>query len=271
MLVSLMEYSTIILEKVDKVATITLNRPERFNAVNEQMCKELPEALKEVAQDDNIRVLVMTGAGRGFCAGADISWFRSMAKENKRTGKRFDITHALTEYRIALGNVPQPTIASINGTAVGGGITMTLGFDIRIAAEETKIVFPFVSTVGITPEFGSTYMLPRLIGIAKACELIFTGKTITGKEAKEIGLVNEAVPLANLQTATSELAKTIAAGAPLAARLTKKGLYRGLNANDVYSQLLWEEESLDTVFSTEDHEEAVKAFFEKRKPVFKGK
>ena len=175
-----------------------------------------------------------------------------------------------TRIALALRNMPQPTIASINGSAIGGGITLVLNCDIRIAAEDARITFPFVSTVGVVPELGCTYNLPRLVGIAKACELIFTGKSITGREAKEIGLVNEAVSLDDLQMVTSDMAKSIAATAPTMVQLSKKALYRGMNS-DIQSQLLLEEEELRQAYNSEEHDEAMKAFFDKRKPVFKGR
>lgn len=129
---------------------------------------------------------------------------------------------------------------------------------------------PFATGVGITPEMASTYMLPRLVGMNRACELLLTGKTITGKEAKEIGLVNDAVPSADLQTVTARLAKTIASAAPMAIQLTKKGLHQALDA-DFGKQLYWEDIALRATLQSEDHAEAVEAFFGKRKPVFKGK
>ena len=264
-----MKYSTIILEKAGGIATITLNRQEKLNAVNAQMLEEIIDAVGQVARDDTTRVLVLTGAGRVFCAGGDINWFNNVIEERKRGREIMDYS-LFTGFCVALRNTLQPTIASINGAAIGAGITMTLNCDIRIAAEEAIISFPFTSMAGIIPELSSTYALPRLVGIAKACELVFTGKSITGKEAKEIGLVNDAVPLADLQRSTSELAETIAQASAPAVQLAKRGLYQGLNA-DVYSQLLWEEEGLRSTLKSEDHEEAVQAFLEKRKPEFKGK
>lgn len=167
-------------------------------------------------------------------------------------------------------DVPYPVIAMINGMAVGWGTTLTLSCDIRIATEDARISFPFANSAGIVPEMNSTYMLTRLVGIGKACELIFTGKAITGKEAKEIGLVNAAVPLSELQTVTSELAKTIAEGAPMSMRLAKKGLYQGLET-ECYKQLLWEKAMLSVTLQSEDHAEAIEAFLAKRKPRFKGR
>jgi len=265
-----MKYSTIKLEKVNGVATIMLNRPEKGNSLNGESMYELVDVFGEISQDSSVRVVVITGAGRHFCTGADIAWFRDFTEKRRQGEEVFPPYVASTRLGLAVRNVAQPTIASINGLAIGGGITLPLGCDIRIAAEEARISFPFVSTVGIVPELGSTYTLSRLVGIAKACELIFTGKTITGKEAKEIGLVNEAVPLADLPKVTSELAKSIAEVSPTAVQLAKKGLYQGLNCG-VQNQLLWEEEGLRQTFESEEHKEALQAFFEKRKPVFKGR
>jgi len=268
-----MEYSTIKLEKTNGVATVTLNRPEKGNALNAEVLQGLEDMFAEISQDNSVRVMVITGAGRHFCTGADITWFHDIVERRERGeyGKEVSSSYMLpTRLGLALRNMPQPTIASINGSAIGGGATLVLGCDIRIAAEEARISFPFVSTVGIVPELGSTYTLPRLVGIAKACELVFTGRTITGKEAKEIGLVNEVVLLADLERVTSELAKNIAEVAPMAVQLAKKGLYQGLNS-DIQSQLLWEEEGLRRTYESEEHREAVKAFFEKRKPLFKGR
>lgn len=265
-----MDYETILVEKKENVATLTLNRPERLNALTEQLCEEVLDALNKLAKDDTIRVLVITGSGRAFSAGLDLDWARSMVEQRKQGQRAYDVPNWLTKLHLALIDMPHPTIATINGVAVGWGITMTLSCNIRIAAEDARISFPFASSVGIVPEMNSTYMLPRLVGIGKACELIFTGKTITGKEAKEIGLVNDAVPLAELQTVTSELAETIARGAPMAMRLAKKGLYQGLDA-DGYKQLLWEETTIRATLQSKDHAEAVEAFLAKRKPIFKGR
>ena len=264
-----MDYETILLEKRENIATLTLNHPERLNAFTERLCEEMLDAFNKLAKDDTIRVLIITGSGRAFSIGLDLDWAHSMIEQRKRGEKIYDVSNWATKLHLALMDMPYPVIAAINGMAVGGGITITLGCDIRIAAEDARISLPFAS-VGITPELNSTYMLSRLVGIGKACELIFTGKTITGKEAKEIGLVNDAVPLAELHAVTSELAETIARGAPMAMRLAKKGLYQGLDA-DRYKQLLWEETALRATFQSEELAEAVEAFLAKRKPIFKGK
>jgi len=264
-----MAYSTIILDKAEGIATLTLNRPEKLNSIIEPMADELMAAFNEIRQDNDVRVLIITGAGRAFSAGGDIKdAFLDRIEEVKRGGQGFDIAGWLTKACLQLRSIPQPIIASINGPAVGLGVTLSLQCDIRIASEEATMSLPFVR-VGVIPEFGSTYALPRLIGIAKACELIFTGKTITAKQAKEIGLVNEVVPASELKTATLELAKTITLGAPLAIQIAKKGFYQGLDM-DLQKQLQYEDQMLRVVADSKDHEEGVRAFLEKRRPIFKG-
>ena len=268
-----MQYSLLTLERQDGVATVTLNRPERGNALNPELQSEMENLFLELGEDNTVRVMVLTGAGSHFCTGADIEWFRSVIEKRRHGVYDREVSAGYifsTRIPLALRNMPQPTIASINGSAIGGGITLALNCDIRIAAEDARISFPFVSTVGVTPELGSTYNLPRIVGIAKACELIFTGKSITGREAKDLGLVNDAVSLDDLQTVTSDMAKSIAAAAPTIVQLSKKALYHGMNS-DIQSQLLLEEEELRQAYTSEEHDEAVKAFFEKRKPVFKGR
>ncbi len=265
-----MAYSTITLAKAEGIATLTLNRPEKLNALNETMAAELLDAVTQVGQDDDVRVLIVTGAGRAFWAGADVKeLFLKGIEQRKRGEESFDIIDWLERLCLQLRNLPKPTIAAINGHAVGIGVTLPLQCDIRIASEEAQFSMPFVR-LGLIPEFGSTYALTRLVGIAKACELIFTGKFIGAKEAKEIGLVNNVVPTAELQKTTFELAKTIAQGAPLAMQMAKKGLYQGLDT-DIQSQLRYESLAFRILLWSEDHDEGVRAFLDKRQPKFKGK
>ncbi len=265
-----MEYRTITLEKKDSVATITLNRPDRLNALIPQMADEMTDVFGAVDRDDEVKVVVLTAVGRVFCAGADLDeWFIPLARE-RRKGVPGDWTNHFAETTpVALSRVRKPVIAAINGAAVGWGCTITLPCDIRIASEEAKFSLPFVR-IGISPEMGASYFLPRLVGMGKACELILTGKMIDAKEAKEIGLVNQVVPAAELMKVTYELAASIVRLAPLALMVSKKLLNRGLDA-DLYTQLQYESYSINYLFGTEDFEEGSKAFKEKRQPVFKGK
>jgi len=251
----------VVLDKSEGIATVTFNRPDKLNAFNWEMEGEVFDAFRQVEQDKDVRVLVITGAGPAFCTGADVEeMLQETIEKGGLTGRE--------QYDLPFRNMV-PVIASINGFAMGAGLTITLQCDIRIAAEEARLSLPFVP-FGIIPEAGSTYFLSRLVGIAKACELTFTGKTITAKEAKEIGLVNEVVPLAELKEATYKLAKRIAQGPPLAMQMAKKGLYQGLEAS-IRDQIEYEKSALMTLMRTEDFQEAIKAFQEKRKPVFKGK
>lgn len=265
-----MSYKTILLEKEENVSTITLNRPDRLNAHTDEMGLEIAEALRVADTDKETRVLVITGAGRAFCAGADVKAFAEAAEARKRGEDRPSVSPSI----IGRGpwlfrNFSKPIIASINGPAMGIGLTMALACDLRIAADMATLGAIFVR-MGVMPEFGSTYNLPRLVGIAKACELVFTGKIIEAKEAFEIGLVNQVVPADQLKAATRELAASIAQWPPLAIQTSKRALYQGLDA-DLSAQLTLETMGLTSLFNTEDHAEAAKAFVEKRKPVFKGR
>jgi enoyl-CoA hydratase/carnithine racemase len=271
-----MEYQTIILEKKDNITTLTLNRPEKLNALNSQMMFELVDAAKSINQDDETMVLVITGAGRGFCSGADLSARAgnqgpSSSGEERTVREIDDITLKgfPREAPLALVGMRKPVIAAINGVAVGGGCTLTLACDIRIASEAAIFSIP-LTRVGLTLELGSSYFLSRVVGIGKACELVFTGRMINAKEAKEIGLVNQVVPADELMETTYKMASDIIKAAPLATRISKAGLYQGMNA-DLTTQLRWESLALSYLSGTGDAMEAAKAFVEKRDPIFRGR
>ena len=265
-----MDFQTIIYEQANGIGTITLNRPDRLNAWNDQVNKEVTEVVKSADADDEVRVLVITGAGRAFCAGADVRGFAQAIEERKLDrGAREPIPSMVQSLPLLMRSLRKPLIASINGAAVGVGFTIALACDIRIASEEARLGAVF-ARVGLIPEFGSTYNLPRLIGIAKACELCFTARIIGAAEAKEIGLVNQVVPASELKAATYEMASAIAQMPPISIRLAKRGLYMGLDG-EFASQLQFEATGLNICARTEDHAEGVKAFLEKRAPKFKGR
>ena len=265
-----MNYETIILEKKENVATITLNRPEKLNALNPKMRDELLDVFGVVDQDDDVRAVIITGAGRAFCAGADIQESFLAGIEEKNKGIIGNVIHDFVEVGpLALTNMSKPVIAAINGAAVGFGCTITLACDIRIASENARFGLAF-PRMGIITEFGSSYFLSRLIGMGKACELAFTARMIDAKEAKEIGLVNQVVPSSELTKTSYEMASNIAKLAPLSMRFTKKGLYKGVD-NDLATQVQYEVFANNYLRGTEDHEEGARAFLEKREPVFKGK
>ena len=271
-----MEYQTIILEKKDSITTITLNRPEKLNALNPQMMAELLDAFRSVNQDDETMVLVITGAGRGFCSGADLSARAGnqgpSPSDEERTEREIEdmtLKGFPREAPLALTAMKKPTIAAINGVAVGGGCTLTLACDIRIASETARFSIP-LTRVSFTLELGSSYFLSRVVGIGKACELVFTGRMIDAIEAREIGLVNQVVKADDLIETTYGMASDIIKAAPLATRISKAGLYQGMNA-DLKTQLRWESLALSYLRGTEDSKEAAKAFLEKRDPIFRGK
>ena len=259
-----MEYQTIILEEKDNIATLTLNRPEKLNALNPQMFVDLVHAFRSVSQNDETRVLVITGAGRGFCSGVDLTAESTVTEIEGVVPGDFP-----REAPLILSGMKKPVIAAINGVAVGGGLTLTLSCDIRIASETARFSIP-LTRLGFTFELGSSYFLSRVIGIGKACELIFTGRMIEADEAKEIGLVNQVVPADQLADVAHEMAGNIAKAVPLAQEISKAGLYQGLDA-DLPTQLRWEVLANSYLGGTEDRREAIKAFMEKRDPIFKGR
>jgi len=265
-----MQYETIILEVKDRIATVTLNRPEKLNAENNKMADELVDVFNALDRLEEAGVVVITGSGRAFCAGADLKERFLPRIEEKKKGIIRDVTQEFSELGcLALARIRKPTIAAVNGPASGVGCTLAVSCDIRIASTEAKFGFPFVR-VGISPEFGSTYYLPRLIGIGKACELVFTGQTLDAQEAKEIGLVNQVVAPERLKEATYGMAEKILKMPPLAIQISKRALYQGMRAPDLASHLQYETLAFVHLLGTQDHEEGVKAFLEKREPVFKG-
>jgi 2-(1,2-epoxy-1,2-dihydrophenyl)acetyl-CoA isomerase len=242
--------------------------------LNPQMMTELLDAFRSISQDEETQILVITGAGRGFCSGADLSTRGSNQDPNIPETKEKEIEDITLrgfprEAPLALVAMKKPVIAAINGVAVGGGCTLTLACDIRIASQTARFSIP-LTRVGLTLELGSSYFLSRLIGIGKACELIFTGRMINAEEAKEMGLVNQIVPDDELLKSTYEMANSIIKAAPLATRISKVGLHQGMNAN-LIDQLRWESLALSYLIGTEDSREAAKAFLEKRDPIFKGR
>jgi 3-hydroxypropionyl-coenzyme A dehydratase len=254
---------TVQLKKEPPLGWIYLNRPDKLNAINEQLMKDLRQAVDELVADDQIRVIIITGLGKAFCAGADISQFKTLngltAWEFAKKGRE------LMDY---IENLPKPTIAMINGYALGGGLELAMACDIRIAAEEAQVGLPEI-TLGIYPGFGGTQRLIRLIGKGKAMEMMMTGDRIPAREAERLGLVNKVVPLTELEKETRNFAIKLAEKPPVALKLVKLLVNQGLDI-PILAGLNMESLGWGVVFSTEDAKEGVNAFFEKRKPNFKG-
>jgi enoyl-CoA hydratase/carnithine racemase len=255
----------------DHIATITLNRPERMNTISREMLNQLTQHLLDADADRDVRAVVLTGTGRAFCAGLDLT-------EVVRPGRPGDISNTNAGFNdldlrntppTVLFNLGKPTICALNGSAAGYGMDTALGCDIRIMAESAKMAAAFTKR-GIVPESGGTWFLPRLIGWSKAAELIFTGRTLSAAQCLEMGLVSRVVPDGELAAAARELALEIAANAPLAVQASKKmmrmGLGEGFNdhVHHVFLQLL-------PLMRSQDAAEGMRAFMEKRPANFQGR
>jgi len=263
-----MDNQTIILEKSDHVATVTLNRPERLNAFTVQLHDELIHLLEELDHDEDVRVLVLTGAGRGFCAGEDVKE-RPAEIARVRTAKRVLDRKARDAFPAIMQDMMKPTIAAVNGPAVGQGLSLALACDIRIGSENARLGAVWTRR-GIPPESCGAYNLVHIVGIAKACELVFTGRIIEAPEALAIGMLNQVVPAEQLMPTTMELAKEIASGPPVAMGMSKRMLYE-VSRTDMMTHWQANNYALEYCFETEDREEGIRSFLEKRAPRFQGR
>jgi len=259
-----MEYKNIVLQKEDKVAVLTISRPKALNALNSETLKELNLAIDEVAKDDEIYALILTGEGKAFVAGADIA---EMKELDVIGGRKFGKLG--NEVFRKLETLEKPVIAAVNGFALGGGCELSMACDIRIASSKAKFGQPEVG-LGITPGFGGTQRLPRLVGLGNAKELIYTAKIINAEEALRIGLVNKVVEPENLMTEAKTLANTIAGQAPIAVSLCKAAINTGIQL-DIDSALSYESEIFGECFSTEDQKSGMTAFIERTEKCFKNR
>jgi 2-(1,2-epoxy-1,2-dihydrophenyl)acetyl-CoA isomerase len=257
---------TVLYELSDRVATITFNRPEALNATNDQFYKELSGLIRQVADDADVGAVILTGAGRGFCAGADV---KSMNPDMELLARRKRHRGILSDVLRPLVTLEKPVIAAVNGAAVGAGFNIALAADIIIASEAA--VFSQIFTrLGLVPDLGGLYLLTRVVGLNKSKELCFTAKKIGAAEAKELGIVNHVVAPDMLAQEARKLAMEIAAGPPTALAMIKTLLNK--SSNSTLEQMLEYEGYAQTLaYTTWEHREGVAAFREKRSPKFSGK
>lgn len=259
-----MERKFIKLSKEGRVAVITLNRPEALNALNTETLKELDAVTDQVAADPEVDVVILTGEGKAFVAGADIAEMKGLSAEE---GRRFGIRGQQIFRKLEL--MEKPVIAAVNGFALGGGCELAMSCDIRIASEKAKFGQPEVG-LGITPGFSGTQRLARLIGVSKAKEWIFTGDMVDAVEAERLGLVNKVVSHDQLMEEALSLACKIASKAQLAVRYAKIAINKGMET-DIDTGIQIEADLFGLCFATQDQKEGMTAFLEKRKPNFQGK
>jgi enoyl-CoA hydratase len=258
-------YDTIRYESAEGVATITLDRPDVLNAMNDRMRRELTRCFSGLAGDDDVHVIVVTGAGeRAFSAGADIREFVAPA-----VPVRFREERRRLDFRQAMDRCPQPIIAAIRGYALGGGLELALACDIRIASEDAQLGLTEIN-LAIIPGGGGTQRLPRLVGRGKALEMILTGARLPAAEALRIGLVERVVPPGDVHSSAMELARTLADKAPVALRYAKEAVVKGLEL-PLADGLRLEGDLSTLLRTTEDRQEGARAFLEKRRPKWQGR
>lgn len=258
-----MEYQKLIIEKQERICIVKINNPEALNALNSQILQELGQVFDAIAEDAEVDVVILTGEGRSFVAGADIA---EMSTMQAAAGKHFGELGAAVFRKIEL--LAKPVIAAVNGFALGGGCELAMACDIRIASAKAKFGQPEVG-LGITPGFTGTQRLPRIVGLGKAKELIYTAAVIPADEAYRIGLVNQVVESELLLEESMKMAKAIASKAQLAVRYSKEAINRGVET-DMDTAIAIENYLFGLCFATADQKEGMEAFLAKRKPEFKG-
>lgn len=265
-----MPYETIRLDEADGIATVTFSRPDQRNALNYQMAQEVQDAIAQVRRRRVARVLVVTGAGEAFCAGGDLNELPSGARARATRPEeiRLWLREAIQGASLAIHSLEMPTLAIVNGVAAGAGMDIACACDLRVGSERTRFLTAY-TRIGLFPGGGGTWLLPRLVGVPKALELIYTNEALGGAEALRIGLLNSLVPDAALQAKGQELAARMAAGPPLALRLAKLNVYQGLSMD--FAPALELAAAAETItLTSEDHREGATALRERREPHFLG-
>ncbi|MCM3584696.1 enoyl-CoA hydratase/isomerase family protein [Mesobacillus maritimus] len=258
----------IIVDTKDGVRTLTLNRPERLNAVNDTLSHEIIQAISEASSDDEVRVIVITGSGRGFCAGLDLTEYAKRNPDLQSRHQKLDDLGWVGHQALGIVHCDKPVIAAINGIAAGAGLALALACDIRFMSADARVTAGYIRR-GLSPDAGMSYFLPRLVGQAKAAELIYTGRDIYPEEAERLGLVNGVFADEDLHEQVMNFARELAAGPPVAMTLSKR-LLASSQDSDLTAILKQEYAFIKQCFGTKDVQEGIRAFAEKRKPVFRG-
>jgi len=272
--------SHLLYQKDGFIARIILNRPEKYNAFSLPMIRKWAEALQDAQEDPTIRVIVVTANGKAFSTGGDVETMlegkgfigcddHSETWGDKAIDRKRALTNHVHKIALTLDTMDKPVICGINGIAVGAGLDMALMCDIRVAAEDARLSAGYVNA-GIVPGDGGAFFMPRLVGVAKALEILWTGDYISAHEAKEIGMINKVVPALELEQATLELAGKIADSPPVCVQMIKRAVYSAQRTNDLRTALDLISSQVAIVSEMSDHKEGLKALIEKRKPVFTG-
>jgi len=266
-----MDYEHIRVTHDEGVVTLMFNRPESRNSMTPAMGDEIVRAVEALRSDASVRVVVLTGSGKSFSSGGDLGMIArdtGVATGSEAPTMAGSPRDFYTRY-LAIRNLPVPTIAALNGHAIGAGLCIALACDMRVAAADAKMGMTFTK-LGIHPGMGATYFLPRLVGTARACELLFTGRVFDAAEAERLGIVNQVIPREDFENGVRRFASAVAASAPLAVRMVKKSVYRGVE-HSLDQMLDYESLNQGITFTTADAREGVSAIMEKREPRFVGK
>jgi 2-(1,2-epoxy-1,2-dihydrophenyl)acetyl-CoA isomerase len=264
-----MNFENILFEKIERVGRITLNRPEVKNALNVPILQDMTKAIEEVRKDDGIKVLIVTGAGDTFSGGGDVDFLINDLCKRPSPEIRNLLRENYGGAALSLRNLEKPVVGALNGPTVGAGFDLSLHFDLRIASEKAKFGSIWVR-IGTIPALGGMFLLPRIVGLTKASEMMMTGEVIDAQEAYRIGLVNQVVPSEHLQERALEFANRLANGATWAVSVVKQGINRGLSGH-LMGEVDWAVYMQSICLKTEDCIEGIKAFKERRKANFQGK